>query len=709
MLQSISLFIVAAFNLGLGLFVWSRQPKSAAHQSFCALFGSVALWAVGVGAYRMAPNPEQALWWVRVCFAGAYFGPVSLYLFMLTFPDRKIKFNTWLIAGSVLTIIPLILFTGIMVKQAVRYSWGYGFLYGPLHKWFSLYLFVLVGASLVQLARKGRGLKNDTERDQYIYLILGMAIPTIIATVTNVVFPLMGTSQYSFIGPLTSALMGVFLAIAILKYHLLDIRVMIKRSVVYSLMVAFMVGLSSLILFILGLFIAGGRNTFLATVFQIMAMATTYRPMEKQFSRWTDHLFFMGEYDYRLALQKATHEMASNLQLEHLLDIVVHRITKEMRTEKACIFLRKPGGYYCETCQSLNARLVPNVAHLPRRHAAIRVFEVASRSLHKARVELDLQRTQPSHPLYKEKKQIAELFTRLNLVLMIPLVSNQQLIGILGIGERLSGDVFSSEDIQLLETLAAQAAVSIEHARLYPEIQQKEEELKLLSVQLQRTDKLSAMGTLAAGIAHEIKNPLTSMRLFVQTAQRRKDIEPDFWEKNVDILLHELDHLTTLTEEFMDFARSSAVKFEAISLQEAIEKVTRLIRAQASEKHVEIETRIPDGLKIHGDKQRMGQVFLNLTLNAVQAMPPDRRDGKIVITAARNANNQIGIEIRDNGSGIPAEHLDKLFTPFYTTKETGTGLGLSLVKKYIEAHHGRINVSSQLGEGTAFMIEMAAA
>ncbi|MFC1517976.1 ATP-binding protein [Candidatus Margulisiibacteriota bacterium] len=230
-------------------------------------------------------------------------------------------------------------------------------------------------------------------------------------------------------------------------------------------------------------------------------------------------------------------------------------------------------------------------------------------------------------------------------------------------------------------------------------------ELKNLEDQVRRSDRLSALGTMAAGLAHEIKNPLASMKLFVQLmSESWKD--PEFWKNYGGIIGAEVERLSLVVEDFLGFARSYELKDEVVPLGEVLEKVKSLLKNQLLKSNIKFEmNRAEDLSKVKIDQQRMTQVFMNLILNAMQAFPEEKLDKKIEIKL-REGSNFVQAELIDNGPGISKEHLEKLFTPFFTTKKKGTGLGLSIVHRIVEEHGGKISVQSEVGRGTIFTIEL---
>ncbi|MDQ1912799.1 PAS domain S-box protein [Paenibacillus sp. GD4] len=217
---------------------------------------------------------------------------------------------------------------------------------------------------------------------------------------------------------------------------------------------------------------------------------------------------------------------------------------------------------------------------------------------------------------------------------------------------------------------------------------------------IRRSDKLSALGQMAAGIAHEIRNPLTSLKGFVQLLRSQSSGHPEYYE----IMLSELDRINEIVTEFMKIAKPQTAHFEKKNLVETLEHIVALMNSQAILHNTEIimysEGTVP---LIYCDENQLKQVFINILKNAIEAMP---RGGTITVFIRPISEGEIDIQITDQGGGIPESFLAKLGDPFFTTKESGTGLGLMVCYQIIEAHHGHIDISSELGQGTTVRIRL---
>ncbi len=223
--------------------------------------------------------------------------------------------------------------------------------------------------------------------------------------------------------------------------------------------------------------------------------------------------------------------------------------------------------------------------------------------------------------------------------------------------------------------------------------------------QLRRADRLSALGELSAGMAHEIRNPLGSIKGAVEIL--KDDYRPDNAKYEfIQILLKETDRLNRIVQEFLSFARPKQPEFRQTDVNEAIESVLTLTAQEARKAGVKVEKRLDQSIgKRSLDGGLLKQAFLNLILNAVQAMP---RGGVLTVESALKGS-MIEVKIADTGVGISEENRKKLFSPFFTTKKNGTGLGLAITYRIVENHRGRIDVISEPGKGATFTVKIPVA
>lgn len=297
--------------------------------------------------------------------------------------------------------------------------------------------------------------------------------------------------------------------------------------------------------------------------------------------------------------------------------------------------------------------------------------------------------------------QNVELARREHLVslLSVPLIFAGQTIGVLSVYTARPYS-FSNEEIKILGALAELSAIAIEKARLYERVVDVEE-------QLRQNEKLSALGLLAAEVAHEIRNPLTVMKLLYHSLDLQFDAR-DPRAKDAEIIASKIEQLNKIVEQILAFARTTEPQFAPVNLNSLVEELSLLVRHKLGNQGIQLVPQLPADLPpVLGDATQLEQAFLNLILNAAEAMP---QGGKLTIRTQAVAPAQVAVSFKDTGSGMSPEQQQRAFkTVLATTKAKGTGLGLAIVGRVVETHHGQIQISSRPGRGTTMRITLPAA
>ncbi len=227
-------------------------------------------------------------------------------------------------------------------------------------------------------------------------------------------------------------------------------------------------------------------------------------------------------------------------------------------------------------------------------------------------------------------------------------------------------------------------------------------EVQSLKREVETSRRLASLGRLAAGVAHEIRNPLSSIKGFATYFKERYRDNPDD-QKTSEIMIHEVDRLNRVITQLLEFARPPVIQKKRASLQSLIQRSLKMIERQASAKEIQVLSHLPSEIKeTHLDPDGINQVLLNLYLNAIEAM---EQGGTLSVSLSRELGSPwVKIMVSDTGSGISKEDLEHVFDPYFTTKQTGTGLGLAIVHKIIEAHKGEVRAESEIGRGTTVTV-----
>ncbi len=315
---------------------------------------------------------------------------------------------------------------------------------------------------------------------------------------------------------------------------------------------------------------------------------------------------------------------------------------------------------------------------------------------------LSLVRNEGVRAFFAPQEQ--NMLTEMNVLYIHPLKVMNRLTGLICLGQKYDGSDYNIEEIELLSILLDQAAIAFENANMY---QNQKERMK----KMYRADRLAIMGQLAAGAAHEIRNPLAAIRSTIQYV--KKEIKDPVKAKMTTGLLDEVDRINAIIQGLLSFSSPDRLNPEIVDLKQLINQTILLISNTAKKKNCEINIDYKTERKeLIADPSRLKQVFLNIIMNALDAV---NKKGVLNIVIDWNEKIEKGFEkpvpeyiitFTDNGRGISSEDMEKIFDPFFTTKEEGTGLGLSISYGIVVSHGGDILVESRPGKGTKVVVKL---
>jgi signal transduction histidine kinase len=295
----------------------------------------------------------------------------------------------------------------------------------------------------------------------------------------------------------------------------------------------------------------------------------------------------------------------------------------------------------------------------------------------------------------KNKKELKK--DGIQMILDVPLILRTEMLGIIRVyfSERRE---YLDEELSFVGAVAETCACAIDKARMIEEQKSQYDQLAL------HTEKLSALGRMAAGIAHEINNPLAGILLY-SSRMRKKVTEEGPIKEGLDVIVQETQRCKGIIQDLLEFSRDKEPEKAEASINNIIEKALGILENEFRLRHITVEKNLSGAMPaILLDVNLMQQVFVNLLINAVEAID---EDGVITIQSYVNADRKmVDVSVADTGGGIPPDDMAKIFEPFFSTKNNGTGLGLAVSYGIVQKHQGNIQVSSQLGEGTCFTVEI---
>lgn len=288
----------------------------------------------------------------------------------------------------------------------------------------------------------------------------------------------------------------------------------------------------------------------------------------------------------------------------------------------------------------------------------------------------------------------------------VPLVASGKVVGVIIVDNYFNKRPITEEDIRFLTMFANQAGLAIENSLLYSDVNEAHLELKETHERLLQSEKLAALGEMAANVAHEIRNPLTSLGGFARRLY--KTLERATEKKYAGIMVKEVERLEKLLTDVLILSKKNAGAFKSHNINKIIDSTLMQLNEEFNAKQIEVVKELTEYLPdIYCDSQQLKQVFINLVTNAIQAM---QEGGTLTVATylitEDDLSGYLGISVTDTGGGISEKSLSNIFNPFFTTKDSGTGLGLSITHRIVSHHHGEIEVINRPGEGATFIVKL---
>lgn len=407
-------------------------------------------------------------------------------------------------------------------------------------------------------------------------------------------------------------------------------------------------------------------------------------PLKKSNLFFWKRTFRKKHYEFKQALTEFSRSLTLIVDLEQLKDNISSKIREIIKVDNIFIYLINPDLNRFQLAKARGFEIKENdqFYFLPD-EPMIRWFATNE-------TYLIISENTQIFSFFSEREQ--ELLKTTSVDFIFPLIAMNRVTGLVCLGSKASGAKFIREEIELLTTLLGQASLAFENAYLY---QQQKSRLR----KMYRADRLATLGQLAAGAAHEIRNPLTSIRSTIQYLQ--KTITDKTKKELVVGLIQEVDRINEIIEGLLSFSKPSKPETELINLNFLLEQSLNLVATTAKKRKIEIDYQFNAIEKqLEADPSQLKQVFLNIMMNALQAMDDggnlqilvesSRKDGQL----SSESQTKFLITFKDSGEGIPKESLEHVFDPFFTTKKDGTGLGLSISYGIIQQHGGEIEIES---------------
>lgn len=692
--------IAGLFLSTLAFVVLRRDYKSFDHQIFASMLLCAAVWGFTILGMRASPDLEHALSWEKAVLVMIDATSVLLYHFSLSYTGNKSR-RVLRLAYVFLFTIVILAPTDLVIGGMQLKSYGYAPVPGPLFLFphlFGAYLLVLL--AVVNFVKGYRASNVYEVRNRYLYIIIAVGIAIIGAAFD--IFPVFGLPLYpgAIIG---NTIFAILASIAMLRYHLLDIHVVIRKSIAYSLISAVVaIPYAGIILLFANILKTQEISPWIYLVMLII-LALLLQPLWSRVQRLVDRLFYRGRYDHLRTLQQFSQGTKDITNLEHLADSLIKLVSQAMQASRSCLLLQDPKGSRF-TVVSSNGLALDSKLTFTTNGVLVRWLSQHTEFLE--RRELDII-PQLQGVTMRERDALNEVEAEL----LISMKTVRGLIGMLILGRKLSGEAYSEDDIKLLMVASHQIATSLDNARLYQESRQAYEELKEAQERLIWSERLKALGEMTSGIAHDFNNILTTILGRAQLTLRK--VSDEKVKYNLKLIDEAAQDAASMVRRLQDFARvRTDHSTSATDLNEVVRSALEMIKPRLDEQcetlgsDIAVTVDLGKIRPVKGNAPEFREALINILINAIQAMP----HGGTLTVSTRQDNNMVAISVCDTGIGMSDEVRNRVFEPFFTTKgQRGLGMGLSVVYGTIKRHKGDISVSSEPGKGSTFTIRLPVA
>lgn len=801
--------ITALLYLFIGLFIFVRRwnaPRAVHFYIFCLV--SFILYSFH---YSGKLNSfDWTIYWGNV--VATLLQPALLVHFALVFPERRGTLWPKLAAlyAPPAAILALYGFVATGSLDFVPSISSRDFLDTLSLVCMGAYFLVAAGIFLASYFRAPSGVLR-----QQLKWITGGTIAGIVPCFFLYILPLLLSivpRPWMKVSVVSLALIPLCFGYAVIRYRLMDVDIIFKRGLAYTFATAAVVAIFFLTVALIGeLFHTTLTTGPAGPVIAIVVAAFLIQPVRDWAQARLDHFFYRDRLNYRRTLIEFGRTLTNEVRLELLLGSVFDRISETLLVDRLAVFLEdaaRPGQFVLSRSMGVRPEGPLDLSFLdanrPELEGGCLFYESARAAT-------------------QETESVRRTLEVLDLNYFITCRFRDRTVAVLGLGKTVDGDFLSTEDVELLFTMAGYVAIAIENARLYQSLEQKAmeverlkdfsenivESLKIgvltvdleerieswnpqleslieisrcdalgrklnevlppdlaveiashmasehvsgiykfhldsgsghhlvvnasvaplvgkngarlgrlilidditqrarLEEQMVQTEKLTSLGLLAAGVAHEVNTPLAVISNYIQMLAKQIPAE-DPRQKTIDRIVKQTFRASEIVNNLLNFSRTGAAELSEVDLNSVLEETLTLVQHPFKTARVNVVKNYTDNLPpVLGSTTRLQQVFLNLFMNARDAMPGG---GMLEVrTGARNGS--VEVEVTDTGAGIPPEHLHRIFDPFFTTKASGrgTGLGLSVSYGIIKEHAGKVDVRSTQGKGTSFRLEFPVA
>lgn len=701
-------------------FTLYRRKNNVSHIFFALFILASLFWVFSNYLVDILRNETSILIWSKLTILGPTLLPPFLLFFTYYFPTRKIK-NYFIIVPIVLASVGILLLipSAYNIESVIKSDDLVPIVNtGPLYIIFGIYFFVSMLLCIYNLLVSYRQVIGIAKL-QIRYILIGVITTVLLALITNLILPSLGLSEYANLGPYFSIFFIVTTFYAIIRYRLMNIRLILARSILYFLLISVITSVFAFTTFFAGdvLQESGRYSKFLIFMAVSFIIVLALDPLKRLLAKITDDIFYKDKIDYQKLLRDISIIIAREIDLEILLSSLRTSITNSLKIKVADILVKKGNGYV-SLLQPADRHFdfdSPMVVHLMKVQSVLITDEFY-------RETFDMPESDERH----RKQQVLDELERQGIEFSAPVFLEGDLKAIIILGQKQSGDVYGTEDVQFFASLAPQVAVAIEKSQLYEsigefnlklqdKINKATRELKGTNIQLQDANEhLKQLDTAKSEFlsiaSHQLRTPISALKGYLSMM-----LEGDFGpvppkqRQVISDLFESAARLARLINIFLNVSRIESGRFKLdktmVNMNDLVDSVIKELQVQAKGKNIQLNFK-PDKLlpQMYLDSDKIREVILNLVDNAIKYTPK----GSITIETYQEGK-EFHFKSMDTGIGIRPEDAKSLFRKFVRgtgiaqINTQGSGLGLYIAQRVVTEHGGRIWVESPgLDKGSAF-------
>lgn len=677
-----ALLLAFMLDIFLAIFIISRSSRKESETVFAISTMCVGFWTLGVLMFRVSNNQAAVIFWNReFIFASGLIASTFFHFSLALTFVRLNNLKRILIHLPNVLILVAVFVPNMLIGGVVYRSWGKESLLGAFYPLFALYFSAYVIFALYRIFRSLRK-SSGLFRMQLRYIFWATLLTSIVGTYFNLYLILLGNYRYIWVGPYNSLILVSVIAYAITKTSLMDIRVVIGRTLAHVIAIIFM-AFGYVAMAATYLAFTGNRadfNFMVITIFYGALVAESFQMLRMHIQTPVDRFFVKSRYDFpavtrelavRFRRSLTTPDVAKNIYpiLNDTVDIPVARFFFKSKDSDDLV------EFDPETLEFLKDRV-------------IRGDDQLAAALKRGREFVYLPEKNDLGP----KAHLA-----------IPVLGDHDLLALIILSKKRSEDEFTEQDLDLFKTISEYVAIALEYIiKPYEEVKEKFEatERRLMDAEkeLERAQRLASLGTVVAGVAHEIRNPMGIIQLAVERMSPEKIKDEKVLLKCREEVSQSIHRIDKIVHNMLALTRREEKKRVVANLNEIIDSTLRFFPMEG----VRLVKELGAVPAVTCCPEEMQQVFINLIDNAVRAMP---RGGELKLRTYQ-VGEKVAAEVSDTGKGIAKEALSKIFDPFFSTAHERPGLGLSIVYRIVREHNGEIDVKSQPGKGTTFILKL---